>query len=150
MGLRGDGGSVRRMVTCPASWGDDGRSRAGCADPAGGIPGTGGRARTGGCVRPGWPTAGHRWSGLPGPMLARSVRGHRLQGSGVQLQKAAPGQPPVIRAAGLSMPRRCRARRWQECYIAAGRKLRLMLLAGAQRAPVFLIVVDRPARVGDA
>jgi hypothetical protein len=36
MGLRGDGGSVRRMVTCPASWGDDGRSRAGCADPAGG------------------------------------------------------------------------------------------------------------------
>jgi len=82
-GLRGDGGSVRWMLTGPASWGEDGRSRAGCPDPAG-IPGTGyGRARTGAvCARDG-ARPGTAGSGLPGPMLARSVRGHRFQGSGV-------------------------------------------------------------------
>src|ERR1700722_13344495 len=35
-----DGSSVRWMLTCPASWGEDSRSRAGCPDPAG-IPGAG-------------------------------------------------------------------------------------------------------------
>jgi hypothetical protein len=46
------------MLTCPASWGEDGRRRAGCPDPAG-FPGAGnGRARTGLCA-PGRPTVGY-------------------------------------------------------------------------------------------
>jgi hypothetical protein len=65
-GVRGGSSSVRRMLTCPASGGEDGRSRAGCPDPAG-IPGAGsGRARTGAvCARDG-PRPGIAGSGLPG------------------------------------------------------------------------------------
>ena len=77
-GILGDGGSVRRILTCPAGWGEDGHSRAGC-------PGTTGcrhreRSRPhGGCVRLGRPTAGHRWQQATGVTLVRSVRGHRFR-----------------------------------------------------------------------
>jgi len=48
-GPAGDG-SVRRMLTYPASGGEDGRSRAGCPDPAGDSGAGNGRARTGLCA----------------------------------------------------------------------------------------------------
>ncbi len=112
-GLRGDGGSMRRISPCPASRGEGGHSRAGCP----GRRDCRHRERSrphGGCVRPGRPTAGHRGQRVAGVTLARSVRGHRFRASGVLLQTAAPGRPRIIRTAGLSMPRRCRARRGQE------------------------------------
>jgi hypothetical protein len=52
--LCGDRSSVRRIFTCPASWGEGGHSRAGCPGSTG-IAGAGnGRVRTGAvCARDG-------------------------------------------------------------------------------------------------
>jgi hypothetical protein len=38
LGLRRDRNSVRRILTCPASWGEDGHSRAGCPGTTGILP----------------------------------------------------------------------------------------------------------------
>jgi hypothetical protein len=65
-------------LTCPASWGDDGHSRAGCP----GRRDCRRRERSrphGGCVRPGRPTARRRWPRVTGVTLARSVRGHSFR-----------------------------------------------------------------------
>jgi hypothetical protein len=68
-----------------------------------------------GCVRPERPASGRHGQRAVGVTLARSVRRYSLWSCGALLQKAVPGRPQVIRAAGLSTPRRCGARRRQEC-----------------------------------
>jgi hypothetical protein len=66
-GRQGDGSSVRRMLTCPATWGEDGRSGGRMPGPGGGIPGGRvRRARTGAvCARNGL-RPGTAGSGLAG------------------------------------------------------------------------------------
>jgi len=50
--LCGDRSSVRRILTCPASWGEHGHSRAGCPGTTGFVGTGNGRARTGAvCAR---------------------------------------------------------------------------------------------------
>jgi hypothetical protein len=75
----------------------------------GGIPGSGyGRARTGAvCARDG-PRQGTVGNGLPG-MLAGSVHGHSFRGRPRRaVADARSGRPGIIRAAGVSTPRRSR------------------------------------------
>ena len=105
--------SAMHEETCPGNWSGDGHSRAGSADPAG-IPGAGyDRARTRAVC-----TRGGPWAGTAGHACRRDAGGERSRtqdpDSGVQLHKASPGRPRVIRAACLSGPRWCRAGRQRE------------------------------------
>jgi len=105
-GVRRDGGSVRRMLTCPASWGEDGHSRAGCPDPAGFLtPGTVAPRR--GCVRPGWPTAGHRWQRPAGADAGEERSPAQVPGQRRPVAEGSAGTAPGNSGCGLSMPRRC-------------------------------------------
>jgi hypothetical protein len=101
-------------IGVPGKLGRGGHSRAGCPGPTGfSAPGTVAPAR--GRCAPG--TAHGRTP------LAAGCRGDageersraQVPGSGMLVRKAAPGQPRVTRAAGVSRSRRCLARRRQEC-----------------------------------
>jgi hypothetical protein len=94
-------------LTCPASWGDDGHSRAGCPGrrdlPA---PGTVAPAR--GCVRPGRPTARPRWVRVTGVTLARSVRGHSFRAAACCCRRRH-GTAPTPALAMTASRRPCRS-----------------------------------------
>jgi hypothetical protein len=85
---------VRRMLTCPASWGEDGRKTGPDAPTQRELP-SGTVTPVWGCVRPGRLTSGYRnW--LPGDAGEKRSRS-RVSGSGVPVQKAAsalPATPP--------------------------------------------------------
>ena len=142
--LRGDGGSVRRILAYPASRGEGGHSRAGCPGPTG-IPAPGTVAPARGLCAPG--TAHGRAplaSGCRGDAGEERSRA-QVPGSGVLLRKAA-RDGPVIRAAGVSQPRRCRVRRRQE-RCDRRRSAAAAYAPGRRTTGTGLCVVDRmPAR----
>jgi hypothetical protein len=113
-GLCGGRRQRARILACPASWGEGGHSRAGCPGPTGfSAPGTVAPAR-GRCAPGGGPCRAPLAAGCRGDAGEERSRA-QVPGSGMLVRKAAPGQLRVIRAAGVSLPRRCRARRRQEC-----------------------------------
>jgi hypothetical protein len=113
-GLQGDGSSVRRMLTCPATWGEDGRSGGRMPGPGGGFPAAGYVAPARGLCAPvtaygraplavGWRgDAGENHSRIPVPGQRRPV---------------AEGRTGMPRNSGygLPRPRRRREGRRQEC-----------------------------------
>jgi hypothetical protein len=106
VGAPREGSSVRRISTCPAKLGR-GRPQPGRMPGDDGIAGTGTVAPARGPCAPG--TAHGRaplatdCQGDAGEERSRT----QLSGHGVLLQKAAPGRPGIIRAAGVSVPCRC-------------------------------------------
>jgi hypothetical protein len=140
-------GAPRRRQRCARAIGVPGKLGRGRPQPdrmprAGGVSGTGyGRARTGAvCARDG-PRPDAACSGLPGAAGEERSRA-QVPGSGVLVHKAAPGRPGVI---GLrAYPGLVDAGRdgGRSAVVTGGRQPRLVLLAGAQRAPGFF-VVDR-------
>ncbi len=130
--------------TCPASWGEDGPSRAGWPTVTD-FPAPGRSCRTRAvCARDG-PPPGAAGKRVPGATRARSVRGTQVPCSGVQLQTAAPRRPRQL-GCGPHQASSRRARWGRSAVIADSRQPRFMFLAGAQWAPRFLIVVDFPRR----
>jgi hypothetical protein len=111
-GLRGDGstcGGYRRARQAGARAATSGPDAQGRRDSRRRVRS---RPHRGG-VRPGRPTAERRRRRVAAVTLARTFTG-RGPSSGMMLRKASTGTAPVIRAAGVSLPRWCRPRRRQE------------------------------------
>ena len=141
--LRREGGSVRRIWRARQAG-----ARAATAGPEPGADGDSGggygRARTGAvCARTAYGRAPLA-SGCRGDAGEERSRA-QVPGSGVLLRKAA-RDGPVIRAAGVSQPRRCRVRRRQE-RCDRRRSAAAAYAPGRRTTGTGLCVVDRmPAR----